>query len=296
MDINMEYFKIFYFVAKYGSVTAAARELHISQPAVSQALKSFEASIGGDVFVRTSKGVSLTQEGKTLFHHVAKGYEHFENGVKQYEALKNLEGGIIRIGASDMTLRFFILPYLESFCEKHPQIKVSVTNAPTPKTLRNLTRGTIDFGVISTPIERQANIRMHAVKNIEDIFVVGEKFKELATTEQEYNILQTHHYICLAGETSSKQYVDSFLMEQGIRVTPEFELATSDMIVSFAKRGFGIASVVKDFAEEEIRRGGLFEIPFKKKMQPRQFAVVYDERQSMSMAAKELLGYMNVQV
>ena len=296
MDINMEYFKVFYYVAKYGSISAAARELHISQPAVSQALKNFEAEIGGSVFIRNSKGVTLTQEGQSLFYYISKGYEQMEIGVRKFEELKNLEGGTIRIGASDMTLRFFILPYLEKFCEEYPKIKISVTNAQTPKTIANLTQGAIDFGVVSTPVITSERLTVQPVREIQDIFVVGEKYKALAKTKQEYGILEEYPYICLDGKTSSKSYVDSYLTKQGIKLVPEFSLATSDMVLSFAKRGFGIASVVRDFAQESIDKGELFEVEFISRIENRQFAVVYDERQSMSIAAKQLLNSMNVMI
>lgn len=292
MDINLEYFKIFYYVAITGSITAAAKELHISQPAVSQAIRNFEESLGGTVFVRGAKGVSLTREGEQLFYYVARGYEQIENGVKQYEALKNLSGGMIRLGASDMTLRFYILPYLEKFCEQYPQIKVSVTNAPTPKTLRHLEEGNIDFGVVSTPFHQRENYRVIPVRQIEDVFVVGEKYKHLAGGIHEYSLLEQYPYICLDGETSGRAYVDSFLEQQGVRIKPEFALATSDMMISFVKRGFGIASIVKDFVKEEIEKGILYEIKFNRKIPDRQFAIVYDERQVMAKAAQELLRYM----
>lgn len=292
MDINMEYFKIFYYVAKSGSITAAAKQLHISQPAVSQSIRNFEESLGGAVFVRNSKGVVLTEEGKSLYYHVASGYEQIENGVRQYHALQNLAGGMIRIGASDMTLRFFILPYLERFCEEYPQIKVAVTNAPTPRTLKNLEQGTIDFGVVSTPISAPAHMVVKPVREVQDCFVVGEKYRTLAETDQDYRILKKYPVICLEGETSSKAYVDSFLQKQGIALKPEFELATSDMLVTFAKRGFGIASVVRDFAREDIEAGKLYELSFHEKLKPRQFAICYDERLAMSFAAQKLVAMM----
>lgn len=292
MDINLEYFKIFYYVAKTGSITAAAKELHISQPAVSQAIRNFEESLGGTVFVRSAKGVSLTQEGKSLYYHVSRGYEQIENGVKQYEALKNLSGGMIRLGASDMTLRFYILQYLEEFCEKYPQIKVSVTNAPTPKTLGHLEKGNIDFGVVSTPFSAKEKYCVIPVREIEDVFVVGEKYKKLAEEVQEYSILEKYPYICLGGETSSKAYVDEFLASRGVSVKPEFALATSDMMISFAKRGFGISCIVKDFVQEEIDKGELFELRFTESIPKREFAIVYDEKQMMSKAAQELLAHM----
>ena len=132
---NLEYFKVFLYVARAGSVTEAAKELSISQPAVSQALKQLERQLGVDLVCRASRGIQLTREGRELYAYVDKGYEQIRLGVDKIRQMMNLEAGEIRIGASDMTLQFYLLPFLEKFHEKHPSIKVNVTNAPTPETL-----------------------------------------------------------------------------------------------------------------------------------------------------------------
>ena len=147
MNINFEYYKIFYHVAKASSISAAARELCISQPAVSQAIKALEQAIGIELFIRTKKGVSLTNAGELLYSHVAAGYESISLGEQQLSQLLHMETGEIRIGASDMTLQFYLLPYLEHFHQLYPGIKVHVTNAPTPSTINHLLSGNIDFGI-----------------------------------------------------------------------------------------------------------------------------------------------------
>ena len=141
MNINFEYYKIFYHVAKASSISAAARELCISQPAVSQAVKALEQAIGIELFIRTKKGVSLTNAGEILYSHVAAGYESISLGEQQLSQLLHMETGEISIGASDMTLQFYLLPYLEHFHQLYPGIKVHVTNAPTPSTINHLLSG-----------------------------------------------------------------------------------------------------------------------------------------------------------
>ena len=150
MNINFEYYKIFYHVAKASSISAAARELCISQPAVSQAIKALEQAIGIELFIRTKKGVSLTNAGELLYSHVAAGYESISLGEQQLSQLLHMETGEIRIGASDMTLQFYLLPYLEHFHQLYPGIKVHVTNAPTPSTINHLLSGNIDFGIVTS--------------------------------------------------------------------------------------------------------------------------------------------------
>jgi DNA-binding transcriptional LysR family regulator len=109
MTVNLEYYRIFYYTAKHKSITLAANELFISQPAVSQAIKQLENSIGGKLFFRTPKGVKLTSEGEILYRYISKGYEQIILGENKFKELLALETGEIRIGASDMTLQFYLL-------------------------------------------------------------------------------------------------------------------------------------------------------------------------------------------
>lgn len=295
MVSNLEYYKVFYYVAKYGSLTQAAAELAISQPAVSQSVKQLEQEVGTKLFLRASKGVRLTAEGELLFRYVSKGYEQIELGEKKLAQMLNLELGELHIGASDMTLRFYLLPYLEQFHEKYPNIRVVVTNAPTPETMEYLQDGRIDFGVVSTsfegdsPFESMAGIQAIKVREIEDVFVAGHKFIQYKNKMLDLQELEKLPLISLEKRTSTRSYMDSFLEKNGVVMNPEFELATSDMIVQFASRNLGIGCVVKDFATEDLESGRLFELRFNKIIPKRHFCVVTDSRNPLSAAGRELL-------
>jgi DNA-binding transcriptional LysR family regulator len=289
MTNNLEYYKVFYYAAKLGSLTMAAETLSISQPAVSQSLKQLESLIGAKLFVRASKGVKLTAEGALLYSYVAKGYEQIELGEKKVAQMLNLELGEMRIGASDMTLRFFLLPYLEKFHEQYPGIKVTVTNAPTPETLHYLQEGKIDFGVVSTPFEAVSGIQAVRVKEIEDIFIAGRKFIQYKNKTLDLKDLETLPIISLEKKTSTRSYMDGFLEKNGVVMNPEFELATSDMIVQFTLRNLGVGSIMKEFAAEHLESGKIFALRFNKIIPKRHFCVVTDTGNLLSAAARNLL-------
>ena len=144
MNVNLEYYRVFYQAAVTGSITLAAEHLCISQPAVSQAVRHLEGELGTKLFLRTPKGVRLTREGEMLYVYVKRGIESIRDGEEMLKQLKCLDTGVIRIGASDMTLQFYLLPYLEQFHEQYPKIKVMVSNGPTPETIDALENGGID--------------------------------------------------------------------------------------------------------------------------------------------------------
>ena len=289
MICNLEYFKVFYYTAKCGSVTGAAAELAISQPAVSQSLKQLEHSLGVSLFVRASRGVRLTAEGELLYAYVAKGYEQIRQGVEKVKQMQSLELGEVHIGASDMTLRFFLLPFLERFHEEYPEIKVVVSNGPTPETLSLLREGKIDFGVVSTPFEEVDDIDVVRVREIEDVFVAGRRFISYKNKMLDFQELEGLPMIFLEGNTSTRHYMDDYLAGNGVILQPEFELATSDMIVQFALRNLGVGCVVRDFAAEYLEEGTLFELRFNKMIPKRSLCVVRSVRQKSSLAAERLL-------
>ena len=312
MTNNLEYYKVFYHVAKCGSITGAAQELHISQPAVSQQIKQLEKNLGTSLFGRTKKGIHLTVEGELLFRYVSKGYEQIEIGEQRLSQILRLDAGEVRIGASDMTLRFFLLPYLEKFHELYPGIKVSVTNGPTPETINSLLEDEIDFGIVTSsesyieekkhkkPASRGISkyqtekLSYKEVRDIEDIFVAGRRFTSDKNHMVDLKELEKLPLIFLEGDTSTGRYISNFLAEKGVTIHPEFELATSDMIVQFALRNLGVGCVVRDFAKEYIDEGILFELRFPQMIPHRHMCVVTDTTRPMSVAAAKLLELIDM--
>ncbi len=294
INVNLELYRYFYYVALEGSVSGAARRLCVSQPAVSQAMKSLESSLQGKLLIRTSKGIKLTHEGDALFSYVKSSLDTLSAGEEFFKKMMNLDSGEITIGASDMTLQFYLLPYLEDFHEQFPHIKINVTNAPTPETLKNLTDGKIDFGIVSTPFDIPENFSSTNVSQLKTTFVAGSDYKHLKGKILKLDSLASLPIISLESNTSTRRYTDQFLAEKNVYMSPEFELATSDMIVQFALRNLGIGCVVYDFAKNYIDSGELFELKFKEKMPKRYISIVTNGKTVISTAAKQLLEMMNI--
>lgn len=290
MTNHLELYKVFYYTAKSGSITAAAEELSISQPAVSQSVKQLEDILGVKLFIRTSKGIILTREGEALLPFVSRSMDELESGERKLKELLDHEAGEIKIGASDMTLKYYLLPYLEKFHALHPKVKVTVYNSPTPDTLKTLSSNKIDLCIVSTPLpEISERLHIKKVKTINDIFVAGNAYSELKGQTIKFARLSELPLICLEKNTSTRKFMDTFLEEKGVELSPEFELATSDIIVQFAIRNLGIGSVVEDFALESINRGELFKLRLEEELPSREFCLVYKNDELLSPAAKELI-------
>lgn len=284
MNISYDWYKIFYCVAECGSITVAAEKLFVSQPAVSQTIKQLEETLGCSLFLRTSKGVRLTAEGELFYKYISDAVAAFSEGERRLTAMLRLDAGEIRIGASDMTLEFCLLPYLETFHKKYPKVRISITNNPTPQTLELLMQGKIDFAAVSEPFDR-SNLETIPLREIQDIFICAPK-REIPENASLDDIKD--ELILLERNTSTRTFIDSEFRKRGIYASPKFELATSPQIVGFAARNMGIGCVVSDFAKRAIASGRVREIRVGEPLPPRRICVIRNN-DMRSMAADRLL-------
>lgn len=287
---NITLYKTFVAVAQSGSISGAARSLYISQPAVSAEIAQLEDKLSTKLFFRTNRGVSLTPEGELLFDYIERGFAFLDAGEDKLREISGLSDGVLRVGASDMTLRFFLLDYIEKFHREYPGVMLSITNAPTPQTLDALRSGLLDFGVVSDDGEFDSfgeEFTTVDLLSVNDIFVVTPEHPLAKKTNVSYAELTAYPLIMLERNTSTRRYVDRML---GGEVRPAIELATSDLILEFARRGMGVASIVENFAKDDIKRGKLVRIDLAKPLLPRRFVMVYLSRLALSAAAKKIIN------
>ena len=179
MNISFEYYRIFYVVAKYGNITKAADELMISQPAISKCIKHLEEQLGGQLFVRTKRGVVLTEEGKEFYKYIKHAIEYINNAESKFSEMIHLETGTIRIGSSTTLTKKFLVPYLEKFHKMYPNIKIEIETHMSGELLNRLRQGLLDLVILNLPYHDDNDIELVKVKEIQDCFIVGEAYKDL---------------------------------------------------------------------------------------------------------------------
>jgi LysR family cyn operon transcriptional activator len=285
---NLEWYRVFYVIARAGSFSRAAEELYITQPAVSYAIKQLEEKLGGKLFFRTSKGVELTHEGDVLFRYIEKAYHFIQAGEKEIASMHELQSGEITIGASDTLCKHFLLPHVEQFHHSFPFIKLQVTNRTTQETIDLLKQGKVDFGIVNLPIEdRQLHVQQ--ALELQDTFVAGKVYSELAKKRVAMERLVTYPLLLLEQGSSIRRYADRFAESQGLKLRPEIELGSIDLLVDFARIGLGIAYVIRNFVETELAAGTLLEIKLKEPIPPRQAGIVTLKGVPVSAAAKRFI-------
>ncbi|MHA6482479.1 LysR family transcriptional regulator [Paenibacillus sp. strain BS8-2] len=259
--VNLEWYRVFFWIAKTGSLTKAALRLHITQPAVSHTIKQLEGTLGGPLFFRTPKGVLLTHEGQILYRHLEQAFTAIEIGEKAIAEMNELHAGEVTIGASDTLCKHYLLPYMEQFHAQYPGIRIGVTNRTTPETLDLLKNGKIDFGLVSMPVsDPQVEIKKSSV--LQDCLVGGRKFAELAAGPPlALDTLNNYPLLMLESGTSTRRSLDAYTAEHGVLLQPEFELGSMDLLTQFTQSGFGLAFVIREYVQRELSSGDLVEIP-----------------------------------
>lgn len=289
--MNLEFYKTFYYVAKYGSISRASEYLYITQPAVSRSIKQLEEALGCSLFFRTPKGAKLSQEGEVLFRYIEQAFNFISMGEKKLNDVKGLLDGEIRIGASDTLCKHYLISYLKVFKILYPNIKIHVICPTTPGIISLLKAGKIDFGIINMPYEDD-QLYFKSIMEVQDSFVAGEKFKHLSYKMQSLKDLSGYPFIFLEKNSNSRLFLDGYFADNSISITPDYELGNIDLLVQFAKNDFGIACVIRNFIEDDLDKGGLYEIKPVEKIPKRDIGVCWLKNVPLSAASKELINHL----
>ena len=282
---------MFYVVAKCGSLTKAAEELYISQPAVSQAIKQLESQLGGKLFNRTHKGMELTETGgKQIFDTVEKALKLFDDAESKYAELKDTATGIVRICASDTVSTHFLLPYIKEYHEKYPNVNLILQNCTSSETIELLKNNKGDVGFVNLPIDDTDINLSNTVMQLHDTFVASENFKELTDGVIDLKRLQDYPLLMLELSTATRQAIVSFAHSQGIHLHPEIELASLELMVQLAKNGIGIACIPREFVLHELNEEkSLVEIKTNPTLPTRAIGLALPKKENLTFAVKEFI-------
>lgn len=290
MNIDFELYRIFYVVANHCNITKASEELSISQPAISKSIKNLEEQLGGQLFVRTKRGVVLTEEGKEFYNYIKQAIEYINNAENKFTDLINLETGCIKIGISTTLTKEFLLPYLERFHSLYPKIDIQIITYLTSDLMPKLRNGLIDIVILNLNKKNYGNdIDIIKCKKINDCFVVNNKYKDLINKEMSLNDLNNYPLILQARGSNTREFLDNIASENGIVLKPNIELASYSLVIEFSKIGFGIGYATKEYIKKELKNKELFELKIKEKIPSRYIGIALSKNHVPNFSTKKLI-------
>ena len=292
MNQNLSSYRIFYTVANTGNISKAAKELYISQPAISKSIQKLEESVGCKLFSRSSRGVVLTDEGKLLYEHVSEAFETLTQGEEKLKRSIELGVGHLKIGVSSTLCKYLLLPYLKEFIRQNPHISISISCQSTNDTLKLLEDNKIDIGLIGKP-ENLKNIHFDFLEEIEDIFVAAKDYLRnlKARGIQKDHILQSSTLMLLDKNNMTRQYIDDYLQENQIIIKDSIDISDMDLLIDFARIGVGVACVIKNFVREDLENGTLVEIPLGFPFHKREVGFAYKTTTKPSKSLAEFIHF-----
>ncbi len=294
MNINFELYRIFYVVANHLNITKASEELNISQPAISKSIKNLEEQLGGSLFVRTKRGVILTEEGKEFYNYIKQAIEYINNAENKFTDLINLDSGCIKIGISSTLTKEFLLPYLEKFHLLYPKIDIQIITNLTSDLVPKLRNGLIDIIILNLNSKNYENdIEIIKCKKIIDCFVVNSKYKELVNKKLSLKDLNNYPLILQAKGSNTREFLDDFTRKNNIILKPNIELASYSLVVEFAKIGFGIGYVTKEYIKNELTNKDLYELNIKEKIPERYVGIALSKNHIPNFSTKKLIEIIN---
>lgn len=285
MDINFELYKIFYTVAKKGSFSAAAKDLYVSQSAVSQSIKSLETQSGSTLFIRGAKHVKLTSVGEMLFSHVEQAYSLLKTAEAKIREMQQLEIGEIKIGVGDTILRHLLIPLLHKYVLEYPMIKIQIINRTSPGIISSLKSGAVDLGIVTLPV-MDKDIDSPEFIEVEDVFVASSRFEYLKGKPVTPDELAALPLLLLQKESSTRRNLDSYFTSIGLNISPEIELESMELLVELSKIGLGIAHVLKESVAEMVLAGELFIVKLAELLPKRKLGVAKLRNVPLSPAAE----------
>ena len=287
MKTKFDYYRVFYETARFQSFSAAAEHLYISQSAISQCIRQLEKDLQVQLFVRTRKGVSLTNEGQILFAKVEGAMQFIEQGESQLEKLRHLEAGELTIAAGDTITSYFLLDYLEEFHASYPDIRIEMANSYSSQMVEMVKEGKADLAFVNMPLEDEELI-IEPCFEINDIFVCGPEFDAKAAYSWEEAAKLP--LILLEKNSSSRHFIDEAFQQKKIQLDPQIEIAAHDLLIRFASIHLGVACVVEQFSEKAFQRGYVKKLNIQPPLPKRSIGCAYLKNAPLSHAAKAFLN------
>lgn len=285
MEITYDYYRIFYYVAKYKSFSKAAAALMSNQPNVSRFMNNLENQLGCKLFIRSNRGVSLTPEGQKLYQHVSIAFHHIQAAELELVNDKSLTNGIVTIETSETALHVLLLPILQRFHQNYPGIRLCISNHTTPQALHVLRSGLADFAIVTSPEKVNKPLKKTPLVQFQEILIGSSQYAFLADNTRHLSELSAYPLISLSKEAATYEFYSKLYLQHNLLWNPDTKVATTDQVLPLVKNGLGIGFVPETFALEALKTKEVFQIPLYEEIPARTICLIEDKSHSLSIAA-----------
>lgn len=288
MNVDLELYRVFYAVAKHKHMTKASKELHISQPAISQSIKKLEDQLGGTLFLRSNKGMGLTEEGKMFYEYVKGALELINNAENEFTSFKDLSKGEVKIGCSTTLTKLVLMNALKDFHLDYPNININITNDLTSNLINDLKLGKLDFVIFNESNIKEANLNLEKIKELKQGFIYNPEIYD--DNINNFEDLNNVPLILQKEESNSRKLLDYIALQNNVKLIPKMEVVSQELITEFTNIGLGIGFAIIDLAKRNYKN--LKELNINKKIPNINIYLATNKSVSLTFASKMFIKYL----
>lgn len=288
MNVDLELYRVFYAVAKHKHMTKASEELHISQPAISQSIKKLEDQLGGTLFLRSNKGMGLTEEGKMFYEYVKGALELINNAENEFTSFKDLSKGEIKIGCSTTLTKLILMNALKDFHLDYPNININITNDLTSNLINDLKLGKLDFVIFNESNIKETNLNLEKIKELKQGFIYNPEFYD--DNINNFEDLNNVPLILQKEESNSRKLLDYIALQNNVKLISKMEVVSQELITEFTNIGLGIGFAIIDLAKRNYKN--IKELNINKKIPNINIYLATNKSVSLTFASKMFIKYL----
>ena len=289
MNVDLELYKIFYVVAKNKHMTKASEELHISQPAISQSIKKLESQLGGILFLRSNKGMELTEEGKMFYEYIKSAIELINNAENEFTSFKDLSVGEVKIGCSTTLTKMILLEALKEFHNDYPGININIKNDLTSNLINDLKLGKLDFVIFNESNIKENNLLLKKIMELKQGFIYNSKYYN--DNVNEYCDLNNYPLILQKEESNTRKLLDYIVSKNNVKLIPKMEVVSQELVIEFTNIGLGIGFTIIDLAMKKYDY--LKELKINKKIPNISIYLATNKSIGLTFASKKIIQYID---
>lgn len=291
MNINLELYKVFYYVAKNENISRAANEMLISQPAISKSIKTLENQIDAKLFIRKRDGVELTEAGSKLYKKIKDAMELITSAEEDIQTLTNMNEGIINIGASKTILHEYLMPLIKQFHKLYPKIKIKIFTDKTSDLIKKADIGLIDVIFTNMPYNFSQNYSIFKLMDLHDCFVANNSFEYLKNKKINKIEFENLPLLILTKGATTRVRLDEYCLENNININPEMEFGSNTLIKDFTLAGFGVGMLTREHVRNEINNKELFELDIELPLKAKYLGMAYING-NVGIASKQFIRHI----
>lgn len=256
MNLQLVHLAALRAVARHGSFSRAARELNLTQPAVSMQVRQLERALGLPLLERVGKRAFPTKAGEVLLAHAGRAIRELEAGVEVVQQLRGIVAGRIRLGTSASFSIYLLPPALRRFCARYPRTELVVVTGNAPEIARAVVQNELDLGIVSLPV-RERELAVSPFHR-DELVAIGPPDRRWRRGQRvKAGELTREPLILFERGATLRRVIDDWFQRGGASPAPPMELGNTEAIKKLVEAGLGLSVTSSFSVKAEVKAGKL---------------------------------------